>query len=82
MKENAFSSSDQGNLELAMKEEEKRRSKTALIQNAIAGLKAKLDEVGAQQDDSAELARRLAQVRRPTKLRISGRMNRVHCKNE
>jgi len=51
-----------GNLELAMKEEEKRRSKTALIQNAIAGLKAKLDEVGAQQDDSAELARRLAQI--------------------
>ena len=52
-----------------MKEEEKRKSKANLIQGAIDGLKAKLEELGAQNDDSAELGRRLAQVSNP---RISG----------
>ena len=51
-----------GNLEAAVKEEEKRRSKTTLIQNVIDGLKAKLEELGAKEDDSAELNRQLAQV--------------------
>ena len=52
----------QGNLEAAVKEEEKRKSKTSLIQNAIDGLKAKLEELGAKEDDSAELNRQMAQV--------------------
>ena len=59
----------QGNLEAAVKEEEKRKSKANLIQGAIDGLKAKLEELGAQNDDSAELGRRLAQV---SSRRISG----------
>ena len=45
-----------------MKEEEKRKSKTSLIQNAIDGLKAKLEELGAKEDDSAELTRQMTQV--------------------